>query len=299
MTLHVHPEPQQPTPVRGARSGLRCRFTCTTWWDDADELVQLYLGSTSDPLVRTVCGGGLRAVASRGALPCACVAMRASKSREPERVCCIRWSVAVQPSSTNTAWLGTSGPYTQARWRSATARQCVPLRGFVLTQVRLEQRELRSSPTILATPPPLLAPDPAQAHPTTSRAYGYVIVVKKHADDDVEDADPLFSQQDYFLARPVRKPYQSTETGTLGLRHCRRVVTLELRYNRLGPNGAAMLADALRHNSSLVTLSVSSNMIGDAGWGSEVAWFAARQFHVGPPTPGWKRALADNGGGGG
>ena len=43
-----------------------------------------------------------------------------------------------------------------------------------------------------------------------------VVVVKKNADKDVEDADPFFDEQDYYLARPIGQPFQSTSPGTLG-----------------------------------------------------------------------------------
>ncbi len=44
-----------------------------------------------------------------------------------------------------------------------------------------------------------------------------IVVVKKNADKDVEDADhPFFDEQEYYLARPIGQPFQSTSPGTLG-----------------------------------------------------------------------------------
>jgi hypothetical protein len=44
-----------------------------------------------------------------------------------------------------------------------------------------------------------------------------VIVTKKNADPDEEDADEFFAQQDYYLARPVGQAFQSNTAGTVGL----------------------------------------------------------------------------------
>jgi hypothetical protein len=42
-----------------------------------------------------------------------------------------------------------------------------------------------------------------------------VVVVKKNADKNVEDADPFFYEQNSSLARPIGQPFHSTSPGTL------------------------------------------------------------------------------------
>jgi len=49
------------------------------------------------------------------------------------------------------------------------------------------------------------------------------------------------------------------------LKHNTSLTTLDLRGNRIGDEGAAMLAEAVQHNTSLTTLNLAGNRIGDEG----------------------------------